>query len=171
VTSPSPQALRCGFTFEVGYGPAVVQAFGTSSHLESILHSVSTDVGMWLSPRTALSWRIATAYYKFVDGDDETAKLYAVTGPSLQRWINDWAWVSVGAGIAMQARSGDFGPYRYSFGAGIDARLGATLNQGTRHTFSLALEIDRISFFDSNQSIGLSSTYGIAALVIGYQYL
>jgi hypothetical protein len=166
----SPWARHHGLTLEAGFGAAAVQSSGAYGRLDGPLYSAGLSVGAWLSPRVSLSARIASASYKILSGDDEDAIAHVVLGPSLQYWVTSWAWASAGAGVSVRARSVDYSAFGYAFGWGFDTRLGVTLDQGTRHTFTLAIEISP-TFHSPSIVDGLAARYLVVGLVAGYQYL
>ena len=162
--APSPWTYHHGPTFEVNLGfGRLHQPYEYGEGLHPAFGGPDFSLGIWLSRRLALTWRLAGAVSSYQKG----TTVNVVVGPSLQLWLTDSLWAGGTAGRAFvrgtEAEARD--------GWGFEVRAGATLNQGSASTFSLSLDFTR-GFYSHEDSFGMTNfRYTGLALLAGYQYL
>ncbi len=165
--------LHTGVTFEVNLGVGFAHFTdsdtGQTFNTDAALAGANFGVGGWLSPRLALTARIAGVQISKNDFPVNDGTLVAAFfGPSLQYWADDHLWFGGGAGFATfrlvggNSGSGDFG----TNGFGLDLRGGYTFGT-TKNTFNVSVEATP-GFYSKNGSSGTLTGF---ALLVGYQYL
>lgn len=157
-------SLRNGMTGElnIGIGWIRVSDENDSDTSDAGLAGLSLGLGGWLSPKLALTARIAGVTYS-EDGDSLTDAFF---GPSLQYWVDDHFWLGGGVGlgvIRLDTSVGDDSVSGFSF----DLRVGYTFNMGTENTFNASFELNP-GFFSDN---GADATFTGIGFLVGYQHL
>jgi len=173
-----PRAARAepeGLTLEGGFGGGFVTG-GPFDQTNSVTFGGSVAAGMWLSPRLALTGRVALTTYGEVKGDDSSDARYWFAGPSAQRWLTDWAWVSGGAGLAVYQQASDGGAFTSSGGVGLDLRAGLAFDliDSSRHRFEVFVEVAPAVFRYIPRSLPPPpaewDTYISTTFNVGYQF-
>ena len=82
--------------------------------------------------------------YGTTSGDDSSDYRYWFIGPSLQRWLTTWAWVSGGVGFALYQEASDGGSFGSSGGAGLDLRIGVSLGLSEQSPHRLGVWLETI---------------------------
>lgn len=144
-----------GLTLEAGFGAGFVRTGGEFSRLDSVTFGGSAGAGAWIGPRTTVMLRGVFQSYGVVSGDDSSDYRYWFVGPSLQRWLASWAWVSGGVGYAAYQRATDGGDFRGWSGVGLDLRVGVApaLIDRSRHRFAAWVEVVPATYRYRQQSI------------------
>jgi hypothetical protein len=173
------QPERHGLTFEAGLGVGGLFVFANGNdaaqggHVSGELGvaAPSVRVGVWQTPRLALTLRLAAVTVAKGGGADTNAFL----GPAFQFWITDRLWSGGGLGLSyLQATSGtasyavnDKSPYS-ALGVAMHFRSGYTFNPCSANTLNASLEVDPSFYFAGGNA---SWTFTSVSLVFGYQYL
>ncbi len=147
---------RQGFTGDLGLGVAltnVPQQGGCDSFdgtgcitseeesraLEIGLAPISVSLGGFLSPSTALLFRIGSTSY-FKNGDQIVHGFY---GPILEVWLHESFYASGGVGLGIYGPNTllSSGSQDAELGVTLDLRGGAALINGIDHDLTLSLEV------------------------------
>jgi hypothetical protein len=165
-TPQPPESLHNGMTVELNIGFGWIHASNGSSSDTSDLSLGGLDLGVggWVSPKLAITGRLAGVTFsqnggRFTDG---------FLGPVAQYWVSDHAWFGGGGGLGVLAVSDSSGNNNDSVsGFSFDLRLGYTFNEGTENTFNASFELTP-GFYSNNNA---SATYTGIAFLLGYQHL
>ena len=178
VPPADPFAAHQGLTLEVNVGIGfdhVTDASGLDNPIDSdaALAGANLGIGGWLTPRLALTFRVAGVDVSSMDvqfGTGHGTLEHAFFGPTLQYWLTSHLWIGGGIGFAT---------YRYIHGGcnttvsscstngfGGDLRAGFTFGSGP-HTFNLSVEANP-SYFSNTDGTGTATSL---ALLAGYQFL
>lgn len=155
-------AERRGLTFEanVGVGSLVISPDGGSGRTESGIAGLNLGGGVWLTPRAALTLRLAGVTYSEEGGSLTGGFL----GGAIQLWPHDEIWLGLGAGIGLAGLQLEGAPDpEPETGLGMDFRLGYTPFASGSHSLNFSLEVNP-SFLDGGTLTGIG-------FLIGYQYL
>jgi hypothetical protein len=159
-----PSPLGRGATFEANLGLGWLRFapddFESSS--EGAIGGLNLGIGGWISPRTALTVRIASATYS--EGDASITG--AFFGGALQYWASENAWLGAGVGLGLGIVQFDDGFDSESdseSGLGLDFRVGYTPLISGQHSLNFSFEVNP-TFLDGVTLTGI-------ALLVGYQYL
>ncbi len=155
-------------TFEanIGLGWIRMSDDNQSETTDLGLGGLSLGLGGWVSPKLAITARIAGVTYS----EDGTSLSDVFFGPAAQYWVDDHFWLGGGAGLGILAVSGDgVNPNADNSvtGFGLDFRAGYTFTAGSENTFNASFEINP-GFFENN---GYSATFTGIGILLGYQHL
>jgi len=155
--TPPPSGGSSGSTYELGLGLGV-----TSVWMDSRAEVVSgrlfnVGIGGWISPRTALTLRIAGTSFSARGDEADVQIVSGLIGPSAQHIITDDVWIGFGAGLGVAASDGYGVP-----GFGLDLRAGYNFYHSSDGAFSLSLEVSP-GFFGEGTITGFG-------LQIGWQH-
>jgi len=169
---PAPAPLHQGVTFEanLGFGLVHVTDSGSSVSLDTnmALAGVNLGIGGWISPRTALTFRVSDVDVR-IDNAQNGTVVAAFLGPSIQYWTDSNIWFGAGAGLATLVAITNCSGNCSNNGFGLDLRLGYTFPSTALSTFNVSLEMTPGFYGGANGSSGGTAT-GVAILV-GYQHL
>jgi hypothetical protein len=151
---------RSGATFEMslGLGNTRVSVNGGGSELFTGISGLNLGVGGWLSPRAALTLRVAgTSFVEQIEGID-VRFIAGWIGMSLQHMAADQAWL--GGGIGLGVLTTDQDNTDSETGLGLDLRAGVNLYQSRQNAIHLAVEVtpgfyrsaDMATFFVDRQA-------------------
>ena len=161
--APPASPLGRGVTLEANLGLGWLRATsdeGESEDTESGIGGLNLGFGGWISPRAALSLRIAGVTYS-ENGGSLTG---GFVGGALQYWTTENFWLGGGAGIGFASLKIDGGPeIDPETGLGLDLRVGYTPLIAGQHSLNFSFEVNP-SFLDGGTITGI-------ALLVGYQYL
>jgi hypothetical protein len=162
---PPPQSLRNGMTFEANLGLGWIRASANddSDTSDLGLGGLSLGLGGWVSPKVAITARIAGVTYS----DDGGRVTDAFFGPSLQYWVDDHFWFGGGVGLGVLAVSVDNVGDDSTTGIGFDLRAGYTFTAGSENTFNASFELNPGHFSEN----GSSATFTGIGILLGYQHL
>jgi hypothetical protein len=155
---------REGFTAELGlgFGMTIISPKDFDGDTRNGLSGLNVGLGGWISPRTAVTVRIAGTSFKQKDIFGEDVQLIAgMLGVSVQQMVSDVAWVGGGAGIGVLSDDQDSTDPESGFS--LDLRAGYNFYQSQRNAFSASLEITP-GFFDGGRVTGVG-------LQLGWQHL
>jgi hypothetical protein len=155
---------RSGMTFElsVGFGITSVTPDEGSGDSFNGLSGLNLGVGGWISPKTALTVRIAgTSFHENFGGDIDVQFISGLLGLSAQQMITEQAWVGGGVGIGIFTDDQD--NTDAESGLGLDLRAGYNFYQSTKNAFSAQIEITP-GFFDGARVTGIGLQLGWQAL-------
>ena len=169
---PSPGAAiigpdRSGMTFELSLGLGITQITadgpeGSASDSFNGLSGLNIGVGGWISPKTALTVRIAgTSFTQSFDGFGDVQYIAGVLALSGQQMLNENAWVGLGLGIGILTTDQD--NVDPESGLGLDLRGGYNFYQSTKNAFNVAVEITP-GFFDGGRVTGIGLQLGWQSL-------
>jgi hypothetical protein len=141
-----------GMTAELGIGVSMIN--GTD--LTTL--GVGLGVGVWQSPQTAVTLRVAASVDRSELGGVAVA---AFVGPSVQRFLTEKLWLAGGAGLAVAVASPAYSQQRlagaFERGFAVDFRLGYTVAS----SLDVSLELTPQWYDDFNQAA--------VGLLVGYQ--
>jgi hypothetical protein len=165
------ESLRNGVTFEANLGIGWLRLSGDGeSDTSDLGGAFCIGVGGWVSPKLAITGRLATVTAFDSAGGYDFTYTNAMIGGALQYWIDDHIWLGGGLGL---------GRYRVSVSAdgdsasdsidgfALDLRAGYTFSQGTDSTWNASVELTPASYSENGQDATIT---GIAFMV-GYQHL
>jgi hypothetical protein len=146
---------------------------GVGQELGITAPSAALGIGAWISPRLALTARVAAVTLAPQHDVSPLGALlvqdfrrtFVFAGPSLQYWLADHFWLGGGLGFADMVVEG-----RDLHGVGADLRAGYTVG-----AFDISLEIMPSRFptgggFDPITAMSKPSTTTGVALLAGYQF-
>lgn len=176
---PQPAASRNGLTFEANLGLGLiwstVEGSDESSDSELAL-GLGLGVGGWVSPRLAISARLAGVSYsdECSPGGDDTCTLNSTFfGPSLQYWVNDQVWFGGGLGVAIARtfRNASDEDGIGEEGLGLDLRAGYSFSTGGQSTFNISVEYTP-GFYEYDVPLFGPVDYTIHGfgILLGYQH-
>ncbi len=143
-----------------GLGLLHLSPDGGAERTEAGIGGLNAGIGGWLTPRAALTLRIAGVTYS----EDLGRLTGGFIGGALQLWTSDRVWVGTGLGIGIAMLELENAPDPDpETGLGLDFRLGYTALVSRSHSLTLSLEVNP-SFLDGNTLTGVG-------FLIGYQYL
>lgn len=159
-TAPAQQPVRNGITFEanLGFGFLQAESDGSSSDTESSLGGLNLGIGAFISPRMAISARVAGVTHT----EDGASITEAFFGPSVQYWVSPNLWVGGGLGLGVARVEVDGFGSDSETGLALDGRVGYTFNPQAKHSFNVSAELTPAFIEDV--------TFTGFALLIGYQY-
>jgi len=161
-----------GFTAELNLGIGLVYALdldGVASN--AALAGPDLGLGGWISPRTALTFRIAGVFVSQSGTSAQT--MHQFVGPSMQYWFDRHLWVGGGVGLAVYHQVNDgcalaqLSTTCAVTGFGLDARVGYSWVFRDAHAIDVAVEINPGVFSQAGDTALLTGL----ALLVGYQYL
>lgn len=164
--APPPQAalpIGTGLTIEVGLGIGRLRVAsdrgGTQTYDAS---GLGLGVGLWLSPRNALSLRISGGSHR---RDGEVAITASMLSVALQHWLSRTWWVgaSVGSGALVYEYLDDRPDPEPQSGLGLELRAGYRFGVWGKHALSVALDATTVFLEDGSATA--------AGLLLAYQYL
>ncbi len=166
--APTLASFRTGTTFEAGIGIGWIHysASGISNTSDVGVAGPNLGVGHWISPRLAITGRIAGV----TRSDSGIRVTNAVVVGAAQYWADDHFWLAGGLGLGLLVLTGssfDSSQDNVTTGFGIDARVGYTFSQTHEHAFTVALELTPTLL--SNR--GESARYTGIGFTFGYQHL
>ena len=173
VYSNEPIDHRRGMTFEANIGVGFMWAErddGQESDKEVALGGINLGVGGWMSPRLALSLRVAGVTYTDSEGELDFRWTTGFLGPSAQYWLDDHFWLGggVGAGVvALSVEGPGFEDSDSEVGLGLDLRAGYTFSTTSENTWNISFEMTP-SFIEVDDT---QFTFYGAAVLFGYQHL
>lgn len=151
---PPTGPRREGFTSELslGFGFTSVSTDNGSDSYGG-LSGLNIGLGGWISPRTALTVRIAGNSFERFD----VQFISGLLGISAQHMVSDAAWLGGGLGIGVLTtdQAGDEG----EGGLGLDLRAGYNFHQSARNAFSVSVEVIPV-FVDDLRVTGVGFQLG-----------
>lgn len=159
----APRPNRRGATFEMslGLGFTHVALDGGPSETFGGLSGLNLGLGGWISPRSALTLRIAgTSFFEDIQGT-EVQFIAGLIGLSLQHMVSNQAWIGVGLGIGVLTTDQD--NIEPETGLGLDLRAGINLYQSAENAIHLAVEVTP-GFFDGVDVTGIGIQLGWQSL-------
>lgn len=155
-------------TFEANLGLGWIRGEfdGRSATSDLALGGLSLGLGGWVSPKVAITGRIAGVTYS----EDGTNYSDVFFGPSLQYWVDDHFWLGGGVGLGILAVSGDGADPsadNNETGLGFDLRVGYTFTTGSENTINASFELNPGHFSEGGQSY----TFTGIGILLGYQHL
>lgn len=164
VAPPPPASpLGRGITLEANLGVGwlrITSDEGDSEDSDSGLGGLNVGIGGWVSPRAALSLRIAGVTYS-EGGNSVTG---GFVGGALQYWTTENFWLGGGVGVGFASLELEGEPaIDPETGLGLDLRVGYTPLIGGQNSLNFSFEVNP-SFLDGGTLTGI-------ALLVGYQYL
>jgi hypothetical protein len=154
----APDRAREGATSEMAAGLGVIAGGGSS---ETSVGGLSLGFGGFLTPRVALTGRVAGATYI---GDGGVVYV-GFAGPSAQVWVADRVWVGGGVGIGLVAGCVATGGCDSAQKSGLDLRAGLDLTQPENpRAFNISFEA---TAYDPFAAVSLQ-TY---SFLLGFQSL
>lgn len=154
---------RSGMTFELSIGFGVTSVTPDEGEGDSFngLSGLNLGVGGWVTPRTALTVRVAgTSFTQDFVGTD-VQFIAGLLGISAQQMVNEQLWVGGGLGIGILTDDQDNTDAQS--GLGLDLRAGYNFYQSTKNAFNVQLEITP-GFFDGGRVTGVGLQVGWQAL-------
>lgn len=154
---------RSGMTFELSLGLGITQVSPEGGEGDSFngLSGLNLGVGGWISPKTALTVRIAGTSFTQDFGGVDVQFIAGLLGISAQQMVNENLWVGGGVGIGIL--TDDQEGTDAESGLGLDLRAGYNFYQSTKNAFNVAIEITP-GFFDGIQVTGIGLQVGWQAL-------
>jgi hypothetical protein len=152
-------AVRRGGTFEMSLGLGITRVSLDQGPSESFtgLSGLNLGAGGWVSPRTALTFRVAaTSFVEQIEGVD-IRFIAGFVGLSLQHMAADQAWVGIGAGLGVLTTDQD--DIEPETGFGLDLRAGLNIGQTAGHAVHLAIEVTP-GFYDGISVTGIGLQLG-----------
>jgi hypothetical protein len=152
---PPPRRGHQGVTFELSLGLGVTHVAVDDLESKSFtgLSGLNIGLGGWITPTTALSFRIAgTSFVRDIGGVD-VQFISGFVGPSAQVLVSREVWVGAGVGLGiLTTDQDDIEPER---GFAVDLRVGAFLVQTRKNALQLSAEVAP-GFYDGGRvtSIG-----------------
>lgn len=155
---------RSGMTFELSLGLGVTSIAPDEGEGDSFngLSGLNLGVGGWVTPRTALTVRVAgTSFHEDFGGGIDVQFISGLLGLSAQQMITEQAWVGGGIGIGIFTDDQD--NTDAESGLGLDLRAGYNFYQSRKNAFSAQVEITP-GFFDGARVTGIGLQLGWQAL-------
>lgn len=162
----SSSRLGRGLTLELALGLGWIRLAPERREpiTEDATGGLNLGVGLWISPRDALTLRIAGATHK----EKQEGELNcAFIGPSLQHWLDDRIWMGVGLGLGVvslkyadELALPDPEP---KTGLGLDLRAGFAFVSWGQNQLSASFELTPVLLEDGSVTA--------AGLLLAYQYL
>jgi hypothetical protein len=162
-SAPPPRPDRSGATFEmsIGAGMTHVSLEGGPSESFGGLSGLNLGLGGWVSPRTALTVRIAgTSFFEQV-GATEVQFIAGMLGLSMQRMVSNEFWIGGGAGLGILTTDQD--NVEPETGLSLDLRAGINVYQSRQHAIHLAVEVTP-GFYDGANVTGIGLQLGWQSL-------
>lgn len=158
-----PRPDRSGATFEMslGFGMTHVSLDSGPSELFGGLSGLNLGLGGWISPRTALTLRIAGTSFSEDVGGTSVRFIAGLFGLSVQHMATDVLWLGLGGGLGVL--STDQGNVKPETGFGLDLRAGVNFHQTSKSAFHLAVEITP-GFYDGVNVTGIGVQLGWQSL-------
>jgi hypothetical protein len=150
---------RTGFTAELslGLGYMSVAPDGYDSVTKSGLSGLNVGLGGWISPKTAVTVRIAGTSFT----ENDVQYIAGLLGITAQQMVTENAWVGGGLGIGVLTTDQDNSEGER--GLGLDLRAGYNFYQSRKNAFNVQVEVTP-GFFDDGRVTGLG-------LQVGWQHL
>ncbi len=154
---------RSGMTFELSLGFANTSIAPDEVEGDSFngLSGLNVGVGGWISPKTALTVRIAGTSFTQDFGGTDVQFIAGMLGLSAQQMLTEEIWAGGGIGIGILTDDQD--QTEAESGLGIDLRAGYNFYQSTKNAFNVAVEITP-GFFDGGRVTGMALQVGWQAL-------
>lgn len=157
---------RSGMTFELSLGFGITSVSPENGDGESYngLSGLNIGVGGWISPKTAITVRIAGTSFTqdFTDlGGPEVQFIAGMLGVTAQQMVTDVAWVGGGLGIGIL--TDDQESTDAESGLSLDLRAGYNFYQSTKNAFYASVELTP-GFFDGGRVTGIGLQVGWQAL-------
>jgi hypothetical protein len=169
----APVSVRSGMTFEanLGLGWIRVSPDGEDSDTSDVgLGGLCLGVGGWVSPKLAITARLAgaTVFDTIMGADFRYTN--AFFGGSAQYWVDDHFWFGGGAGLGVYALHVDYNGESDGDsinGFALDMRAGYTFSATTESTWNVSFELNPAFYSDNGQDATVTSI----AILGGYQHL
>jgi hypothetical protein len=155
---------RSGMTFElsIGFGITSVTPDEGSGDSFNGLSGLNLGIGGWISPKTALTVRIAgTSFHQDVGTGTDVQFIAGLLGLSAQQMVTEQAWVGGGLGIGIL--TDDLDNTDPESGLGLDLRAGYNFYQSRKNAFNAQIEVTP-GFFDGGRVTGIGLQLGWQSL-------
>jgi hypothetical protein len=154
---------RSGATFEMslGLGNTRVSVDGGGSESFTGISGLNLGVGGWLSPRAALTLRVAGTSFVEPIGRVDVRFIAGWLGMSLQYMAADQVWL--GGGIGLGVLTTDQDNTDSETGLGLDLRAGVNLYESRQNAIHLAVEVTP-GFYDGFNVTGFGLQLGWQSL-------
>ncbi len=169
---PSPathEVVRKGFSLELGIGYGAIWVSGLDRYggekQDRGFEPHAISLGGFLTNNLALFFRWKSTYHGTNNARGKTSQRFLGTQTAnLQWWFHDRAFLGGGVGLALFGHGFGKSPDDpgWSFGAGLDARVGFALLTWRHHLVSLAYEVVA-GFFRQGAALGMTVN-------LSYQY-
>ncbi|HWO17185.1 MAG TPA: hypothetical protein VNO30_00355 [Kofleriaceae bacterium] len=162
-SAPPTPPDRSGATFEMsmGLGMTHVALEGGLSASFGGLSGLNLGVGGWVSPKTALTLRLAgTSFFEQIEGT-EVQFIAGMLGLSMQHMVTNELWIGGGAGIGVLTTDQD--NIEPETGLSLDLRMGINIYQSRQNAFHLAVEATP-GFYDGVNVTGIGLQLGWQSL-------
>ncbi|HSK02023.1 MAG TPA: hypothetical protein VK932_12315 [Kofleriaceae bacterium] len=162
-TYAPPVPDRSGATFEMslGFGATHVSLDNGLSETFNGISGLNLGLGGWVSPRTALTLRLAgTSFVERVGGFD-VRFIAGLFGLSMQHMVSNELWIGIGGGVGVLTTDQD--DIEPETGFALDLRAGINLVQSAHHALHLAIEVTP-GFYDGLNVTGIGLQLGWQAL-------
>jgi hypothetical protein len=154
---------RSGMTFELSLGLGITSVTPDEGSGDSYngISGLNIGVGGWISPKTALTVRVAGTSFREDFGDLDVQFIAGLLGVSAQQMVTEQLWVGGGIGIGILTDDQD-GTDSES-GLGLDLRAGYNFYQSRKNAFNASIEVTP-GFFDGGRVTGIGLQLGWQAL-------
>jgi hypothetical protein len=158
-----PVPDRSGATFEmsVGFGATHVSVDSGASKTFNGISGLNLGLGGWVSPRTALTLRLAATSFTQDFGIQDVRFIAGMFGLSMQHMVSNELWIGIGGGVGVLTTDQD--NVEPETGFALDLRAGVNVYQSAHHALHLALEV-MPGFYDGGRVTGIGIQVGWQAL-------